>query len=177
MIRISTAKKFFLTSISIFIFTTALFFVFFEIAKVDVSTSSMIPTLNPGDYFLSYKFSTPKRFRIFLIDDPEHEKKILVKRIIGLPSEKLDIYHGIVRINGSGLYEPYLKTIEKRGGTSSFLNRSIQISQDNYFFLGDNRNVSEDSRDFGTVHKAHFRGRVILIFWPVKNEKIFWEGR
>ncbi len=162
---------------SVSIFLIALFFTFFEIAHVDVNTSSMAPTLNPGDYFLSSRLNSFGRYNIVELDDPEDDQKILVKRIVGLPGETIQMFEGTVFVNGRIVAEPYLSDAKQKGSDlfPAYPERfPTPISVGNYFVLGDNRDISRDSRSFGPVYQAHFHGKVLFVFWPFKDAKIFW---
>lgn len=169
-------KKIFLACLSVLIFLYALLFIFFEIEHVDVRTFSMAPTLNPGDYFLSSRSNSFRRYDIVQFDDPEDDQITLIKRIVGLPGETIQMFAGTVYIDGLATTEQYLLDSKQKGsdafpGYPQYI--PTTIPEDHYFLLGDNRDTSYDSRRFGPVYKAHFRGKVLLVLWPLKNAKIF----
>ena len=118
------------------------------------SGETMSPTYNEGDYLLINKFS--KDFSRGDVVVFRYEKQLgtfFIKRIIGLPLEKVEIKDGKVFINGQVLNENYYSG-ETAGDTL------ITLGQDQYFVLGDNRNKSFDSRSFGPIAKSSIEGKV-----------------
>lgn len=134
----------------------------------NVKGNSMYPTIKNEDILLvdkiKYKFSDPKRndiivFESDLIDKKTNTKKLLVKRIIGLPGEKIEILDGNVYVNGNKIYEDYInKDSEKKEHID------VIVPEDEYFVLGDNRLTSRDSRDLnvGTIQFKYILGEVKL---------------
>jgi len=137
-----------------------------------VKGMSMSPTLQNGDYLivdeLTYRFRDPARGEVVVFHYPNDPSERFVKRIIGLPGERIVIRNGRIEI-----FEP--------DGTMRTLNESIYLSnipsnwpgnmevtlgEDEYFVLGDNRFHSFDSRNWGPVSKKQIIGRVILRAWP-----------
>jgi signal peptidase I len=92
----------------------------------------------------------------------------LIKRLIGLPGDQVAIHNGAVFINNVRLSEPYLSVSTK---CSAYC--SLTLGADEYFFLGDNRPVSRDSRLFGPVPGDRVIGRVIVRFWPLDQLTFF----
>jgi len=132
----------------------------------EVISRSMEPTLTVGDRIIAIKPEKLKRKDIVVIKDPEGEKDILTKRIIGLPGEKIVVKKGNVYINDTKISEPYIKEkplyiLEKK------------ISENHYFLLGDNRNDSEDSSVWGPVPKELIIGKVVCLYWTFKRFKLF----
>lgn len=119
----------------------------FVIMKTEVISGSMIATLNVDDRVvanrLSYVFSKPKRGDIIFFAYPDDESKTYVKRIIGLPGETVEIIQGKVYINNSDepLNEPYLNGKMRKEDFGPYV-----VPESSYFVMGDNRNVSVDSR-------------------------------
>lgn len=114
---------------------------------------AMSPTYNNGDYLLINKFDKSfERGDVIVFHYPKDPNKLFIKRIIGLPSEKVDIQDSKVLINGKMLNETYY------GGETDG-NTSVTLGQDQYFILGDNRNKSFDSRSFGTITKSSIEGK------------------
>lgn len=112
------------------------------------------------------------RIKIFLTDVSEifrpvesKTNKRLVKRIIGVPGDKIDIRNGKVYINGKMLNEPYIKgeTVCRE------LQLPLTVPPEKYFVLGDNREVSKDSRNFGLIDSSQIEGKVVFRFWPLKR--------
>ena len=144
--------------------------------QVEVSGSSMETTLHDTDHLilekLSYQFGDPKRFDIIVFRPYSDEKNVYyIKRIIGLPGEKVQIIGSDIYINGELLEEDYgcEKIID--GGIA---NESIELGEDEYFVLGDNRNNSKDSRDpsIGPIHKSSIMGRAWVRIWPLNDFRV-----
>ncbi|MFA5879329.1 MAG: signal peptidase I [Candidatus Margulisiibacteriota bacterium] len=143
----------------------------FVIQTSFVFSGSMEPTLLKGDRVfvnkLSYYFTTPKRGDIILFQSPYHDKKEFVKRLIGLPGEKIIIKKGIVYINGKELMLP---GINVRRDFCYY--GPITVPKDSYFALGDNRSNSADSRFWGFVPKNELIGNAVFIFWPISRMQL-----
>ena len=135
----------------------------FLIQSVQVVGDSMYPTLiNSGHYWLnrfSYLVGQPKQDDIVAVRDPQ-DNTLLVKRIIAVPGQTVCLKNGRVYVDGKLLYEPYLTP-----GTPTYAydrngNQFISFG-DKYFVMGDNRNVSLDSRVFGAVPRSDILGKVV----------------
>jgi signal peptidase I len=117
--------------------TTVLFK--FIILPIQVSGLSMMPTYQNGKVNfvnqLAYTWHKPQRGDVVAIRMPS-ERDMLLKRIVGLPGERIALIRGDVYVNGRKLEEPYMK--KKRG----LSNREIVVEEDHYFVIGDNRDVS-----------------------------------
>jgi signal peptidase I len=131
---------------------------------------SMTPTLNDADQLivekLSYHFTDPQRYDIIVFPYQYAKNTFYVKRIIGLPGERIRIdYDGNIYINGKVLEEHYGKEVIEDPGIAA---TEIQLADDEYFLLGDNRNNSQDSRDpsVGPVKRKNLIGRVWLRLYP-----------
>ncbi|MCM8829559.1 MAG: signal peptidase I [Candidatus Omnitrophica bacterium] len=146
-----------------FIFFVGYIFGIKEVRFVKIISSSMEPTLIPGDRVIVIKNGVLKRYDIVLIEAPEGKKEILTKRIVGLPSETIEVKDGDVYINGEKLNEPYIK--EK----PDYQVLKTKIPDGSYFLLGDNRNKSEDSSVWGPVDNSFIKGRIICKYWPLKE--------
>ncbi len=110
---------------------------------------------------LSYNFHIPQRGDIVVLKVPDAGSGLLIKRIIGLPGEKVEIKDGRVHINDRPLEEPYLSHQSQRDMTA------IVVPPEHVFVLGDNRGFSNDSRSFGTVPLDHVVGRAWFSYWPL----------
>ncbi len=135
-----------------------------------VSGSSMYPTFEDGNYLIvdeiSYRFETPARGDVIIFRFPKDKKKFFIKRIIGLPGETLEIRENIITIKnkdnpgGFVLNEPYVKNI-------SYSDETMELKNDEYFLMGDNRGASSDSRSWGNVKKNLIIGRAFLRLLPL----------
>jgi signal peptidase I len=150
-----------------------------------IPSSSMEPTLHcakPGAYCegrfddrvianrLAYRFGSPERGQIVVFTAPRAAEKCelgdggstFVKRIVGLPGEKVSERRGVVYIDGERLVEPYLDPSRRGHATGSW----PRVASGHYFLLGDNRTHSCDSRTWGTVHRSDLIGPALLTYWP-----------
>ncbi len=145
----------------------------YVIQRTKVDGTSMERTLHDKDNLLvekvSYRFHDPKRFDIIVFypygkeEDPED---YYVKRVIGLPGETIQITGPDIYINGVKLEENYGKDPITDEGCAE---EPIKLADDEFFVLGDNREVSSDSRDFGPVKKKDISGRVVMRIYPFKE--------
>ncbi len=153
---------------------------YFLIQPFYVKGASMEPTFYDQEYLIideiSYRFSAPGRGDIVVFKYPRNPKEYFIKRVIGLPGEKVQIKNGEVYIYnsqspfGKEINEDYLDAKIKTYG----LNEEIIILDDNeYYVLGDNRNASKDSRSFGSVDESFLVGKVLLRGWPFDRVNLF----
>ncbi len=139
-----------------------------------VQGPSMEPSFFDKEYLIveeiSYRFEHPRRGEVIVFKSPGNPEDYLIKRAIGLPSERVTIKGGEVTIyndsrpGGFKLDEFYLPSGLTTGG-----DLDIQISSNQYFVLGDNRSVSLDSRSFGLVDRKSIVGRVWFRGWPLSK--------
>ena len=132
-------------------------------ARIRVDGESMVPTLVSGEYVivsrLSYRFGTPQRGDIIVFHFPRNPQEEYIKRVIGLPGDEVQVKDGQVYINRQLLDESYLKVKMDYTGTWS-------VPAGQLFVLGDNRNNSSDSHDWGTVPMDYVVGKALLVYWP-----------
>ncbi len=131
---------------------------------------SMEPNLHPLERLViekvSYRLHPPRRFDIVVVDLPTMDE-LLIKRIVGLPGETVEIRNGILYINGQAIPEP-----EERFTDSANL-APVTLGPDSYFVLGDNRANSNDSRVFGPIHRSSIVGKAWLRYWPLERITYF----
>lgn len=130
-----------------------------------VEGPSMNPALKTKDAVvlnkIVYYLANPKRGDIVVVCYPgDPQKTYYVKRIVGLPGEKIEVREGQVYINGQKLIETY---VEDQITEPDF---SLSVPEGMYFTMGDNRSLSSDSRVWGTVEKRFFLGRVAVTVLP-----------
>ena len=141
-----------------------------------VSGPSMEPTFNNNDYLIvdeiSYRFEKPKRGEVIIFNQPT-EKKYLIKRIIGLPGETVEIDTDKITIknsdnpNGFVLDQSFLKY------NSPDKKMTVTLDSDHYFVMGDNRPVSYDSRYFGPLAAKEIVGRPLIRLYPFNQINLF----
>ena len=137
-----------------------------------VRGASMEPSFEDGEYLIideiSYRFHEPERSDIIIFKYPKDPSQYYIKRVIGLPNEIIRIENGKITIfnseNPAGfiLDEPYLSQDNKF--TSG--NLEINLDENDYFVLGDNRQASSDSRRWGPVPRHYIIGRAWVRAWP-----------
>ncbi len=137
--------------------------------RVKVINYSMRPTLDQGYYLLvnrlAYRFGEPKRGEIVIFHHNGDDTEDYIKRMIGLPGDRVVITDGTVSVNGNTLTEPYR-------ADQGYSNGEWVVPEDQYFVLGDNRNHSSDSRDWGFVQRNWLVGKALLSYWPFNQAKI-----
>ncbi len=152
------------------------------ISPFQVSGSSMLPNLHNNEFLivdkLSYFLHDPGRGDIIVLIPPENTETFYVKRIIGLPGEKIEFLNGQVIIHnqahpeGVKIDEPYLSADNLDSYLPTHENKIIDIPADNYFVMGDNRHASNDSRSWGLLNRHSIEGRAWFIFYPVNSIRL-----
>jgi signal peptidase I len=131
---------------------------------------SMQPNLNPAERLVIEKFSyylhSPQRHDIVVLNLP-HIPELLIKRVVGLPGETIEIRQGVVYIDGVAQEEVF----EHIPGETSFGPTTLRPMT--YFVMGDNRTNSNDSRSFGPVERDVIIGRAWMRYWPLSKFTIF----
>ncbi len=154
----------------------------FLIQPFYVKGASMEPNFHNQEYLIvdeiSYQFKNPQRGDVIVFRYPRNPQEFFIKRVIGLPGERVQITEGKVKIynqahpQGVFLPEPYLPPGTK---TYNLIDNKeiIKLGPDEYFVLGDNRNSSKDSRSFGPVNRSFIIGRVLFRGWPFNRVRLF----
>jgi signal peptidase I len=138
----------------------------FVIQAFWIPSGSMLPALEPGDRVMVIKFwyhlprINPKRGQIAVFKYPVDPKRDFVKRVIGLPGDKIEIIGGRVFVNDREIAEPYVKHPD------NFTMQAEVVPPNSYFCLGDNRANSQDSRFWGYVKADFLRGPAVFRYWP-----------
>lgn len=140
----------------IIIFIVVLLIRAFVATPIKVNGNSMYKTLDGTEFMILNKLANIDRFDIVVVDSHSDE---LIKRIYGLPGEKISIENNTIYINDKKLEDNYAN-----GETSDY--ESITLADDEYFILGDNRTVSLDSRIIGPVKKKQIKGTTNFILYP-----------
>ncbi|MCZ6769374.1 MAG: signal peptidase I [Acidobacteria bacterium] len=181
----SALREYFLTIVVCTII--ALFVTTYVVHPMSVPTPSMEPTILVGDRLLIDKFTirngyesglpavpiyTVQRQDIVVCKALLEPEILLVKRVIGIPGDRLEIRNKVVYINGEALDEPYKRhsdpnIVVGNGGRDNY--SAIIIPEDSYFVMGDNRDDSYDSRSWGFLPKRYLVGRPLFIFWSYQD--------
>ncbi|MBI3396929.1 signal peptidase I [Candidatus Woesebacteria bacterium] len=167
---------FFLDILEVVVFSIAIFlFIYLLIFRPHkIKGASMQPNFPDAEYLLtekvSYYLNDPKRGDVVVFKPPAlvSQDDEFIKRVIGLPGEKLTVKDNHVYINTKRLKEEYLSTSLPTTG-SSFLQEGQEytIPAGKFFVMGDNRTNSSDSRAWGPITKDEISGRAWLIYWPL----------
>jgi len=167
----------------------ALFVRTFVVQAFKIPSGSMIPTLLIGDHILVNKFvygiklpftnmtlipvGRPRRDDVIVFKYPQDETKDFIKRVIGLPGDRVEVRHQQVYVNDHPLSEPF--AVHQEGVTPETETRPrdefgpVTVPTDSYFVMGDNRDHSLDSRFWGFVSSDKIKGRAFLVYWS-------WDG-
>lgn len=132
-------------------------------ARVRVDGLSMQPTLEDGEFILvnklSYQWNEIERGDIIVFDFPLNMEEELIKRVIGIAGDKVVVQNNQVFVNDQLLNEPYISQPPRYSG-------EWLVTQGNIFVLGDNRNNSNDSKDWGLLPIENIVGKASVIYWP-----------
>ncbi len=159
----------------------------------------MLPTLDEGEYVLVNKlvyfrfqpkaladiipfwdseeentvfaFHPPNRGEIIIFRYPRDPSRDFVKRVVGIPGDTVELRKGKLHVNGLEIKEPYITQHDYRTLAP------VMVPDNTYYVLGDNRKISNDSRDWGVVPTQNIVGRAWVSFWPLANWDILTIGR
>ena len=139
----------------------------FTVQNYQISGPSMQNTLQSGQFVLvnklAYLFHQPERGDVIVFHEPDQPGRDLIKRVIGLPGDTVVLDGSSVTVDGVRLNEPYITQKFNPGAQTQ------TVPQNEYFVMGDNRPVSEDSRYFGFVPKDYIVGKAIMVYWPLNQ--------
>lgn len=149
----------------------------FVFVPYEIPSGSMEETILTGDMVFSEKISyymrDPQRGDIVTFEDPEVKGRTLIKRVIAVGGQTVDLQDGKVVIDGVTLDEPYTSGKESHplnrtaaGVTVSF---PYTVPEGYLWVMGDNRTSSQDSRYFGAIPKSSVTGRAALVYWPISD--------
>jgi len=152
--------------ISLLVALLLLLAIFTILGSFPLEGSSMEPTVHDGQSVIkikaAYWFGDPQRGDVITFEHPiEHHR--LIKRVIALPGEWVEVTSDYVYINDKPLEEPYTN------GRNYPIYPRTQVPENNYFVMGDNRNHSTDSREWGMLPRENITGRAWLVYWPLSD--------
>jgi signal peptidase I len=136
----------------------------FLTARIRVDGSSMEPSFHDGDYVivnrLAYQLGDIQRGDVIVFPYPLDEQDDYIKRVIGLPGDRVSVYGGIVYLNGEPINESYILELPNTDEPE------ITVPEGFVFVMGDNRNASSDSRSWGPLSIEKIIGQAIFRYWP-----------
>jgi signal peptidase I len=162
----------------------ALFATTFVVQAFKIPTGSMESNLLIGDHLLVNKFvyginskviekllpyKSPKRGDVIVFKYPNNPEVAYVKRLIGMPGDKVEMIGRIIYINGEALKEDYTQYIDPGSIYAHF--GPYQVPQNQYFAMGDNRDNSQDSRYWGFVPRDYLLGKALIIYWSFETPR------
>jgi signal peptidase I len=175
--RLEREKKTRRAGVAELIFTAVVAFVLvfgfvrpYVVEAYRIPTESMVPTLEVGDRVLAnkfvYHFTEPERRDIVVFDSiDEDDDQTLIKRVMGVAGDELQLQGGVLYVNGEEQEEPYLNDADQSRG---FYGPTV-VPEGHIFVMGDNRGNSADSRVFGPLPLENLKGEAFMRFWPVSK--------
>lgn len=165
--RRSGVLRFILDILETLILSVILFAVINAVsARIRVDGSSMEPTLHTGEFVivnkLAYKLGNPQIGDVIVFHFPRDIEQEYIKRVIGLPGDTVEVKNGHVYVNGQPLNENYI-------AAPPAYSRTWQVPPNSLFVLGDNRNNSSDSHNWGPVPENYVVGKAVFVYWPPEN--------
>ena len=143
-----------------------------------VTGHSMDPTFENGEYVLTnlitLRLGELKRGDIVVFVAPPDKEKDYIKRIIGIPGDRVSISGGSVFLNGSKLDQTSFlaSSVRTNGGTFLGEGNEVVVPEGQYFVMGDNREFSSDSREWGFVTKNAIIGKSFIVYWPINHIRV-----
>lgn len=139
-------------------------------ARFVVEGRSMEPNFHSDEFVivsrLAYIIGEPQRGDVIVFHYDVENKRDFIKRIIGLPGEYIQMKNGLVYIDGEPIDEPYVQALCR---SATCRDREWTLGEDEFFVLGDNRNSSQDSHDFGPIKRSQIVGRAWVRYWPPED--------
>lgn len=159
--------------------TVALFAVIFTLARMTIGNYAIIGRSMEPNYHESERLLVDRiaprvgwleRGDVVIVESPSEKGIELIKRLIGVPGDVIELRDGRVVVNGTALEEPYLPPGADSGPRSGAA--AWTLGEDQYFIMGDNRSFSQDSRMLGPVGSELIVGRALIVYWPFENRAI-----
>lgn len=163
-----------------FVAVLAAIFIFIRLIIAEphkVAGDSMVPNFHTGDMLITNKLVTrllsPARGEVIILKNPRDNNEAFIKRVIGLPNDKIMVMNGKVYVNSKVIDEPYLPNNTITNGMSYLQNGvEVLVPENQYFVMGDNRGGSSDSREWGPVQKELIIGQAYFRYWPIQKISI-----
>lgn len=139
----------------------------FTVQNYQIDGTSMTNTLQNGQFVLvnkvAYLFHAPERGDVIVCHEPDEPERDVIKRIIGIPGDKVTLNSTDLWVNGVKLDEPYIR--EKYNPQAT----TFMVQPNQYFVMGDHRLDSKDSRYFGPVPRDYIVGKAVFVYWPLNK--------
>ncbi len=162
----------------VFVGTAVFFLIYIFVGQLLIVTGdSMDPTFKDGEQILAEKVSVkvenPKPGQVVVFKHPLNQNRLLIKRVGAVEDDIILISNGKILVNGKTLDEPYLGAdIITKGGRYIIDGVSFKVPKNSYVLIGDNREESSDSRDFGPVSKDLIIGKALLVYYPLTHFRV-----
>ncbi len=141
----------------------------FVVEAYRIPTESMVPTLEVGDRVLAskfiYRFFESERGDIVVFDSVDEDDQTLIKRVVGVAGDEIQVQGGVLYVNDEAQEEPYLDDADQ---FRSYYGPMV-VPEGHIFVMGDNRGNSADSRVFGPLPLDNLKGEAFMRFWPVSK--------
>src|SRR5215471_15086351 len=153
----------------LFSIAISLFIILFVYQPVKVEGGSMEPGLQDQEQIfinkLAYRLGDIQRGDIVVFHYPRDTRKSFIKRVVGLPGDRVRVFDGQVYLNGKLIPEPYVP--EEYLDSRSY--PEVKVPADSYFVLGDHRCMSNDSREIGPIQRNYIYGKAVFGYWPMEK--------
>ncbi len=154
-----------LVSLSVQLLVLVVIAAAFFMRTPQVDGLSMEPRVHAGEFVLintlAYRVSAIRRGDVIAFRHDAPNPETYIKRIVGLPGERVEVRDGIVLVDGRAIDEPYVRYRDRRSAPA------VVVPPHAYYVLGDNRADSDDSRDWGVLHDSDVTGRAVITIWPL----------
>jgi signal peptidase I len=163
----------------------ALFVRTFVFQAFKIPTGSMEPNLLVGDHLIVNKmtFTSVHRGDVIVFKFPKEPDRDFIKRVIGLPGDKIELKRKTVYVNGQPLVEPYAHFLEAPRAEADPVSDDVRqdygpvtVPSDQYFMMGDNRDNSEDSRYWGFLPKSYIKGKAEFMYFSLADDAAMLSG-
>jgi signal peptidase I len=128
---------------------------------------SMEPRVHAGEIVLintlAYRLGPLRRGDVIAFRHDAPTTETYIKRVVGLPGERIEVHNGVVTVDGHALAEPYVQFRDRRSAPA------LVVPPDGYYVLGDNRADSDDSRNWGVLRQGDVLGKALVGVWPPRS--------
>jgi signal peptidase I len=143
-----------------------------------IPSHSMSPTIIKGDHIIAdlkyYKTNKPARGDIVIFRFPEDKSKFFMKRIVAIGGDTIQGIDKTILLNGTVIREPYIQHIDPEVAHDNLKDNfgPLRVPEETFFVMGDNRDESYDSRQWGTVEKRDIIGKALYVYWSTDRDRI-----